>query len=147
MSANRIVAMLTPVAALLAGITADWLAKHAPGVKVEAAAFEEIFVGGLAAVVAPAIVWMLGWQKHEAREAAAAERAEAADLALGTPPAAADDVDLDLHDDLDPDLDLDLDLDIDDGLADEADLEDENDLEDDGELSLTGRPPAAQPQR
>lgn len=141
MSANRIVAMLTPVAALLAGITADWLARHAPGVKVEAAAFEEIFVGGLAAVVAPALVWMLGWQKHEAREAAAAERAEAADLALGTPPTAPDDVDLDLDDDLDADFDLD----IDEGLADEADLEDEDDLEDEGELSLTGRPPAAQP--
>lgn len=145
MPANRIVAMLTPVAALLAGATADWLAKHAPGVKVDAAAFEEIFVGGLAAVVAPAVVWMLGWQKHEAREAAAAEHAEAADLALGTPPAA----DLDLDEDLDPDLDpdLDLDLEIDEGLVDETDLEDEDELEDDAELSLTRHLSSGRPQR
>ena len=81
MSANRIVATLTPLAAVLAGATADWLARHAPGAEVAPAALEEIYLAGMAAVVAPAVVWLLGWQKHEAREAAAAERAERLDLA------------------------------------------------------------------
>lgn len=76
MSPNRMVATLTPLAALLAGISADWLAKNAPGVDIPASAFEEIFVAGIAAVVAPAVVWLLGWQKHEMREAELARLAE-----------------------------------------------------------------------
>lgn len=94
MTTNRLVALLTPVAAVAAGTAADWSAKHFPGVEVSAAALEEIFIAGIVAVVAPAAIWMLGWQKHEAREAEADVRAEALDareleleLAAATPPA------------------------------------------------------------
>lgn len=94
MTTNRLVALLTPVAAVAAGTAADWSAKHFPGVEVSAAALEEIFIAGIVAVVAPAAIWMLGWQKHEAREAEADMRAEGLDareleleLAAAAPPA------------------------------------------------------------
>ena len=69
MPLNRSVAALTPLAAILAGVAAEWLAKHFPGVEVPRSALEEIFLGGMAAVLAPSAMWLLGWQKHEAREA------------------------------------------------------------------------------
>lgn len=80
MTPNRIVAMLTPVFALAAGACATWLAEHFPTLDVPASALEEIFIAGALAVLAPALQWLYGWQKFEAREAeaqAAAEKAEA----------------------------------------------------------------------
>jgi hypothetical protein len=69
MSPNRIVATLTPVFALAAGACATWLADHFPGINVSPDALEEIFIAGALAVLAPALQWLYGWQKHEAREA------------------------------------------------------------------------------
>ena len=80
MSPNRIVAMLTPVFALAAGACATWLAEHFPTLDVPASALEEIFIAGALAVLAPALQWLYGWQKFEAREAEAqlaADKAEA----------------------------------------------------------------------
>lgn len=80
MSPNRIVAMLTPIFALAAGACATWLAEHFPTLDVPASALEEIFIAGALAVLAPALQWLYGWQKWEAREAEAqlaAEKAEA----------------------------------------------------------------------
>jgi hypothetical protein len=80
MTPNRIVAILTPVFALAAGACATWLAEHFPALDVPASALEEIFIAGALAVLAPALQWLYGWQKFEAREAeaqAAAEKAEA----------------------------------------------------------------------
>jgi hypothetical protein len=80
MTPNRIVAMLTPVFALAAGACATWLAEHFPTLDVPASALEEIFIAGALAVLAPALQWLYGWQKWEAREAEAqlaAEKAEA----------------------------------------------------------------------
>jgi hypothetical protein len=80
MTPNRIVATLTPVFALAAGACATWLAEHFPTLDVPASALEEIFIAGALAVLAPALQWLYGWQKYEAREAEAqmaAEKAEA----------------------------------------------------------------------
>ena len=93
MSPNRRVAVLTPFAAVLAGIAAEWLARHFPGISVDKSALEGVFLGGMAAVLAPSTAWLFGWQKHEAREGSGADRCEAAleshELAL----ADADDLD------------------------------------------------------
>ncbi len=107
MSPNRIVAILTPVFALAAGTCATWLAEHFPALDVPASALEEIFIAGALAVLAPALQWLYGWQKFEAREAeaqVAAEKAESGvpDVAvMVTTDDADDDDELEDLDDLD----------------------------------------------
>jgi hypothetical protein len=105
MTPNRIVATLTPVFALAAGACATWLAEHFPTLDVPASALEEIFIAGALAVLAPALQWLYGWQKFEAREAEAQLAAEKAEA--GVPDVAVqvttddDDVDEEELDDLD----------------------------------------------
>jgi hypothetical protein len=105
MTPNRIVALLTPVFALAAGACATWLAEHFPTLDVPASALEEIFIAGALAVLAPALQWLYGWQKFEAREAEAQLAAEKAEA--GVPDVAVqvttddDDVDEEELDDLD----------------------------------------------
>jgi hypothetical protein len=70
MTPNRIVAFLTPlVFAPLAGVISTWAAENLPGVNISASAMEEIFVAGALIALAPALQWLHGWQKWEAREA------------------------------------------------------------------------------
>lgn len=100
MSPNRIVAMLTPVFALAAGAFATWLAEHFPTLDVPASALEEIFIAGALAVLAPALQWLYGWQKWEARQdeaQLAVDKAEAGvpDVAVQVTTDDADDEDLD----------------------------------------------------
>jgi hypothetical protein len=100
MSPNRIVAMLTPVFALAAGACATWLAEHFPTLDVPASALEEIFIAGALAVLAPALQWLWGWQKWEARQdeaQLAVDKAEAGvpDVAVQVTTDDADDEDLD----------------------------------------------------
>ncbi len=84
MSPNRIVAFLTPlVFAPLAGVISTWAAENLPGVNISQSAMEEIFVAGALIALAPALQWLYGWQKHEAR---AADALAAAGTVL-TPPA------------------------------------------------------------
>jgi hypothetical protein len=72
MSINRVVALLTPlVFAPLAGACAAWLAEHFPGAEVSADQLQQIFIAGALVALAPALQWLHGWQKHEARLAAA----------------------------------------------------------------------------
>jgi hypothetical protein len=115
MSPNRIVALLTPVCALAAGACATWLAEHFPSLDVPQSALEEIFIAGAVAVLAPALQWLYGWQKFEAREAeaqVAAEKAEAGvpDVAVqvttdeGDDDEVLDDLDLGIDDDLEAEL-------------------------------------------
>ena len=81
MSPNRVVAILTPlVFAPLAGAVAAWVAENAPGVEVSQSSLEEIFIAGALIALAPAAQWLHGWQKYEARESAAVEAAELADV-------------------------------------------------------------------
>jgi hypothetical protein len=70
MTPNRVVAVLTPLIFVpLAGAVAAWLAEHFPGFQVDQTALEEIFIAGALIALAPAIQWLHGWQKFEAREA------------------------------------------------------------------------------
>jgi peptidoglycan/LPS O-acetylase OafA/YrhL len=72
MSLNRFVALLTPlVFAPLAGFVSTWAAEHMPGVDIPPDKLEQVFIAGALIALAPAAQWLHGWQKHEAREAAA----------------------------------------------------------------------------
>jgi hypothetical protein len=86
MTPNRIVALLTPVLfAPLAGGIATWIAKNVPGAEVSQSSLEEVFIGGALIALAPAVQWLHGWQKFEAREA---DRETAIELAnVAAPPA------------------------------------------------------------
>jgi hypothetical protein len=114
MTPNRIVAVLTPlVFAPLAGACATWLAKHFPGIKVSQSDLQSIFIAGALIALAPALQWLHGWQKYEARQANAEHEIELANLgtataAVAAQPAAADG-DLDDLGDLGDLGDLDLD--------------------------------------
>jgi hypothetical protein len=120
-SINRVVAILTPlVFAPLAGTCAAWLAEHFPGVDIPAAQLQEVFIAGALIALAPALQWLHGWQKHEARQAEhdAATHAEEP-YAVDADPALDPDADLDLELDLelelegDPVIDLGVDLELD----------------------------------
>jgi hypothetical protein len=67
MSPNRIVALVTPVCALAAGWAATWLADNVPGLNISKENLQAVFIAGAVAVLAPAIQWLHGWQKWEAR--------------------------------------------------------------------------------
>jgi len=84
MSPNRIVALLTPVCALAAGWVASWIAQNFPDANISKESLQAVFIGGVAAVLAPAWQWLHGWQKYEARQAEAEQLALASDAALST---------------------------------------------------------------
>jgi hypothetical protein len=68
MSPNRIVALITPPCALAAGWAASWLADNVPGLNISRENLQAVFIAGAAAVIAPALQWLYGWQKWEARQ-------------------------------------------------------------------------------
>ncbi len=108
MPPNRIVALATPIAAPIAGAAATWLAQNFPGVNIPASALEEIFIAAAVVVLGSSAQWLHGYQKFEAREAAATQVADAADdreLELGSdgPTAIADEPDPLFEDDDDAD--------------------------------------------
>ena len=115
---NRVIATLAPVFALAAGASATWLAEHFPGVNVPASALEEIFIAGAVVVLAPALQWLYGWQKHEARESEAELAVAKADAGVSDVTVKVDseesgpdmeEFDFDSEDfDLGPDEDIDL---------------------------------------
>ncbi len=85
MTPNRIVAILTPlVFAPAAGGIAAWLAEHFPGTEIDPDRLTEIFIAGALIALAPAVQWLHGWQKYEAREADAARDAELVEAAAAT---------------------------------------------------------------
>jgi hypothetical protein len=95
MSPNRVVALLTPlVFAPLAGAVAAWLAKHFPAIGVSKDDLQEVFIGGALIALAPALQWLHGWQKFEARQADAEHALELAN-AQAAPEADEDDEDTD----------------------------------------------------
>jgi hypothetical protein len=64
-----------------AGAIAAWVAKHAPGVDLSADELTNIFIAGALVALAPAVQWLHGWQKYEAREAHKEEVVEVASVA------------------------------------------------------------------
>src|SRR5690348_16344430 len=87
MKPNRIVALVTPVAALAAGACATWLAQHFPGIDINQGQLQSVFIAGAVVALAPAAQWLHGWQKYEAREADAANAIKLG--TLGAAPVAA----------------------------------------------------------
>jgi hypothetical protein len=87
MSANRIVAVLTPlVFAPAAGAICAFLAKQ--GLKVDENEVQQVFIAGAAIALVPAVQWLHGWQKYETRQADAEQAIALANA--GTAPAAED---------------------------------------------------------
>jgi len=74
----RIVLLLTPIVAPIAGWLATQIAQHAPGLDIKEAQLNEIFLAGLGLVLAGSAQWIHGYQKHEAREAEAVREADIA---------------------------------------------------------------------
>ena len=74
----RIVLLLTPIVAPIAGWLATQSAQHAPGLGIKEAQLNEIFLAGLGLVLAGSAQWVHGYQKHEAREAEAVREADIA---------------------------------------------------------------------
>jgi hypothetical protein len=65
---NRVVTLLTPVFAGLAGSLASWMAQHLPGgPKIDKAELTAIFIAGATSATAAAYKWLHGWQAHEGR--------------------------------------------------------------------------------
>ncbi len=69
---NRVVALLTPPIAILAGTLAAWFADHAPFIaeQVDQGEIQGIFIGGVITVLGVAYKWLDNWAPHEARVAA-----------------------------------------------------------------------------
>ena len=64
---NRVVVLLTPLAATLAGLVAAWLADHAPLIadQVDEGSLTAIFIAAATSVVTMAYKWLDGWQDYE----------------------------------------------------------------------------------
>lgn len=96
MTPNRIVALLTPlVFAPLAGACATWLAKHFPGIQVSQSDLQSIFIAGALIALAPAVQWLHGWQKYEARQSEHEHEVELATARGAVPQALAPQSELD----------------------------------------------------
>ncbi len=80
MAPNRVVALVTPLAAPLAGAFAAWLSQEFPEVKASPEAVEEVFIAVSALVVGLALQFNHNRYKWDAMQA---ESAAAADAGLG----------------------------------------------------------------
>ena len=132
MSPNRIVALVTPACALGAGWVATWLADHVPGLNIPQESLQAVFIAGALSVLAPALHWLHGWQKFEARESETAQLAVVADAATALAEVAEEGEDLE---DLDLPEDEFEELDELDDLGDVDELEDDFVLEDEETVS------------
>lgn len=71
MTVNRLVVLLTPVFAGLAGWVVQVVARYFPGTpELDSRELTAVFVLGAGAALAAAWKWLQGWQKHEDRQAA-----------------------------------------------------------------------------
>lgn len=65
MGLNRIVALLTPIFAGLAGAVVQWIAENFPGApQLSSGELTAVFVAGAAAAAAAALKWLHGWQTN-----------------------------------------------------------------------------------
>lgn len=66
MTANRLVAFLTPIFVGLAGYIVSWVAEHFPGApNLDKDQLTALFVLGGLSAFGSAVKWLHGWQKHE----------------------------------------------------------------------------------
>jgi hypothetical protein len=135
MSPNRIVALVTPACALGAGWVATWLADHVPGLNIPSESLQAVFIAGAVAVLAPALHWLHGWQKFEARQSEDARLALVADAATAVAEAGVVGEEGEEFEDLELPEDEFEDLDELDDLEDVEELEDEFVLEDEESMS------------
>jgi hypothetical protein len=84
MSLNRVVALLTPLAAALAGWFSTWVATHFPGVTIPESQLEAVFIAGALFALAPAAQWLHGWQKWETQKAETETAVQVATLGAAT---------------------------------------------------------------
>ena len=121
MTPNRIVAVLTPlVFAPLSGAVAAWIADRVPGIQISETELTGIFVGGALIALAPALQWLHGWQKFEAREAEIQRAVEVAHASAAPAALSASEV----YDEFDDEFDDEYDDEFDDEFDDELDEED-----------------------
>lgn len=67
---NRVVVLLTPVFAGLAGSVAVWVAENFPGAPaLDSGELTAIFVAGATSGLGAALSWLKGWQNHEQAQA------------------------------------------------------------------------------
>jgi hypothetical protein len=64
---NRLVALLTPLISALAGLIVAWVAKKLPGVELAPAELTALIASVVTCLLAVAVKWLDGWQKHEQR--------------------------------------------------------------------------------
>ena len=86
MTPNRLVALLTPIAAPIAGYIASVLATEFPGLELPKSAVEEIFIAGSLIALAPAAQWLHGWQKWEQQQAQTEAAVAVATVDAAAPP-------------------------------------------------------------
>jgi hypothetical protein len=140
MTPNRIVAVLTPlVFAPLSGAVATWIADRVPGIEITDTELTGIFVGGALIALAPALQWLHGWQKFEAREAEIQRAVEVAHASAAPAALSASEVDDEFDDEFDDEYDDEFDDEYDaygdeyDAYGDEYDAYgDDHDYDDDG---------------
>ncbi len=86
MSPNRLVVLITPLAAPLAGWIATQAATELPGLELPKSALEEIFIAGAVIALAPAAQWLHGWQKWEQQQAQTEQAVQVATVEAAAPP-------------------------------------------------------------
>ncbi len=86
MSPNRLVALVTPLAAPIAGYLTSLLATEVPGLELPKSAVEEIFIAGSLIALAPAAQWLHGWQKWEQQQAQTEQAVQVATVEAAAPP-------------------------------------------------------------
>lgn len=66
---NRVVAAVTPVAAMGAATVSSWLVEKVPQLPDSQVFLSTVFVAAALSVVVPAYKWLTGWQQYEQLEA------------------------------------------------------------------------------
>jgi acyl-CoA synthetase (AMP-forming)/AMP-acid ligase II len=115
MSPNRLVVLITPLAAPLAGWIATQAATQLPGLDLPKSALEEVFIAGALIALAPAAQWLHGWQKWETQQAQTEAAVQVATVgAEAEPPTIQVDVNQDAGSDEDEGFEVEDDFGLDD---------------------------------
>lgn len=75
---NRVVAGVTPIAAMASATASAWLVEKVPQLPDSQVFLSTVFVAAALSVVVPAYKWLTGWQHYEQIEAFEKQREESA---------------------------------------------------------------------